>query len=98
MGLLLDRAGGSGARRASGFAGIDVTAVASAWAVIDIRERSVEVSFGLHQIRRPVAGQIRVDIVYVHSIAQDVIGKNGTTCGVTHAALVPGQDPSHGNT
>jgi hypothetical protein len=74
-----------------------MAAVAPARAEVNIGEGCVEVSIGFHQIRNPITGKIRIHIVHVHSITQRVIGKYATTCGVACAALVPGQDASHGH-
>jgi hypothetical protein len=71
--------------------------VASARAVINIREGSVEMSVGLHQIRKAIAGEIAVYVIHIHPITQRIVGKYGTTRGVVGAALVPGQHSSHGN-
>jgi hypothetical protein len=57
----------------------------------------VEVSVGLDQVCHTVAGEIGVHIVDIDPITQRVIGKNVATCGVTRAAFVACQDPSHGN-
>lgn len=71
--------------------------VASARAVVDIRESRVEVSVRLNQICRPIAGQIGIYIVHVNSVTQRVIRKYGAARGMTRAALVPGQDAPNGD-
>jgi hypothetical protein len=68
--------------------GIDVSSLAPAGGIIDIGERGVEVSFGLHQIRDPVGSEIGIHIVYVDPVTQYVVWENVAIGGVGGAALV----------
>jgi hypothetical protein len=51
-----------------GLTGIDVSSLPPAGTVIDIGERGVEVSIGLHQIRGTICSDIGSHIVYVDTV------------------------------
>lgn len=71
---------------------VDVTAITPARTVIYIREGRVEMGIRLDQIGHTVCGQIGVDVVDVHTVAEHIIREHVARLVVRRAAFVSRED------
>ena len=70
-------------------------AIASAGAVVEIRERGMEVRVGFNEVRDSVCGPVRIHVIHVHAIAQDVVREYIARRSVARAALAASKDSAH---
>src|SRR3974377_979021 len=66
---------------------VDVLAITTARAVINIRERRVEVGVWFNQVGHPVDGEVLIYVVDVNPVAEHVIGEHVARLVMRRAAF-----------